>query len=78
MGMVKRKMMEVQEEAWDAFEEGSEVNPYKDTMWERCWQQAYDGCADDYGNYLDLMQEKEDYLRSPAAVTYFDLDRPGK
>lgn len=72
MGMVKRKMMEVQEEAYQASDEGSEVNPYKGTPWEQCWQEAYDAHADEYGAYIDRLQEKEDYLKAPVPVTYFD------
>ncbi len=89
MGMVKRKMMEVQEEAWQAFEDGIKENPYVGQSWEQTWAAAWEGRSNDYGEYLDELQEKEDYLkmiqnwhvflRSPAAVTYFDhLDRPDK
>ncbi len=78
MGMVKNYMMGVQEEAADAYERLDTENPYVGTMWERCWQEAWDGHADAYGEYLDGLQAEEDYLRSPFPITYFDYDGSDK
>lgn len=71
MGMVKRKMMEVQEEAVAAYEKLDEANPYVGTTWERIWQEAWDFHADAYGAYIDRVAEAEDYARCPdLAIDY--------
>lgn len=78
MGMVKNYMMGVQEEAAAAYERLDDTNPYVGTMWERCWQEAWDFHADAYGAHIDRLQEQEDYLRAPVPVTYFDYDGSDK
>ena len=74
MGMVKRKMMEVQEEAWQACEEGvlRSENPYTDTMWAATWKEAWEERSNDF----DALAEKEDYLNHPELqINYFDGPR---
>lgn len=65
MGMVKRKMMEVQEEAFAAYDAAEEENPnpYVGTIWERTWQEAWDGRQDTYAEHLDRLAEAEGYYR---------------
>lgn len=76
MGMVKRKMMEVQEEATAAYEALEEVNPYIGTIWERTWQKAWNFQSDEYGAHIDRLAEAEDYARCPdLRINYFDRVR---
>ncbi len=74
--MVKRKMMEVQEEGWAAFEDGIErsENPYTDSMWAKVWKDAWEERSlDREGDYLDGLAELEDYARCPELrINYFD------
>ena len=68
MGMVKHKMMEVQEEGWQAFEDGveREENPYTDTMWAATWKEAWENRSlDREADYFDSLALEEDYHRNP-------------
>lgn len=63
MGMVKRKMMEVEEEAEAAFMrfEVENPNPYTngdDTMFAEVWQDAFDAMKADYDTQLDARDDR--------------------
>lgn len=55
MGM-KRKMMEVEEEAQDAFVrfEVDNPNPYAGTMFAEVWQDAFSAARLEYDTHLDM------------------------
>ena len=79
MGMIKEYMMGVQEEGRQASDDGVERkdNPYINTMWEKTWQEAWEGrTLDCEADYLDGLAEKEDYARCPdLQISYCDGPR---
>ena len=54
MGMVKRKMMDVEQEGQDAFMrfDIDNPNPYAATMFSEVWQDAFDAQKADYDAHL--------------------------
>lgn len=54
MGMVKNKMMDVEQEGQDAFMRFNidNPNPYANTMFSEVWQDAFDAQKVDYHAYL--------------------------